>query len=68
MFSGRHDNSVLGVLQGDYDVAAVANMVIDQVLARGVGSRDDLKVLYRSQSFPTTGYGVSNRLATASPV
>ena len=62
VFSGRHDNSVLGVLQGDYEVAAVANQVIDQVLARGVGSRDDLRVLYRSQSFPTTGYGVSSRL------
>lgn len=62
VFSGRHDNSVLGVLQGDYEAAAVANMVIDQVLARGVGSRDDLRVLYRSESFPTTAYGVSNRL------
>ncbi|MBV26258.1 MAG: phosphonate ABC transporter substrate-binding protein [Gemmatimonadetes bacterium] len=61
-FSGRHDNSVLGVLQRDYDAAAVANVVIDQVLARGVGSRDDLRVLYRSETFPTTAYGVSNRL------
>lgn len=64
-FSGRHDNSVLGVLQRDYDAAAVANMVIDQVLARGVGSRDDLRVLYRSQTFPTTAFGVSNRLEPA---
>ncbi|MEM7417312.1 MAG: phosphate/phosphite/phosphonate ABC transporter substrate-binding protein [Gemmatimonadota bacterium] len=63
VFSGRHDNSVLGVLQGDYEAAAVANQVIDQVLARGVGSRDDLRVLYTSVSFPTTAYGVSNRLA-----
>lgn len=62
VFSGRHDNSVLGVLQRDYEAAAVANQVIDQVLARGVGSRDDLRVLYRSESFPTTAYGVSNRL------
>jgi phosphonate transport system substrate-binding protein len=62
VFSGRHDNSVLGVLQGDYEAAAVANQVIDQVLARGVGSREDLRVLYRSVSFPTTAYGVSNRL------
>ncbi len=61
-FSGRHDNSVLGVLQRDYDAAAVANIVIDQVLARGVVSRDDLRVLYRSETFPTTAYGVSNRL------
>jgi phosphonate transport system substrate-binding protein len=62
-FSGRHDNSVLGVLHGDYDAAAVANIVIGQVLARGVGSADDLRVLYRSETFPTTAYGVSNRLA-----
>lgn len=62
VFSGRHDNSILGVLQGDYEAAAVANQVIDQVLARGVGSREELRVLYRSLSFPTTAYGVSNRL------
>ncbi len=30
-----------------------------------MGSRDDLRVLYRSESFPTTGYGVSNRLDPA---
>jgi phosphonate transport system substrate-binding protein len=62
VFSGRHDNSVLGVLQRDYDAAAVANTVIDQVLARGVGSREDLRLLYRSETFPTTAFGVSSRL------
>jgi phosphonate transport system substrate-binding protein len=62
-FSGRHDNSVLGVLHGDYDAAAVANIVIGQVLARGVGTMEDLRILYRSETFPTTAYGVSNRLA-----
>lgn len=64
-FSGRHDNSVLGVLHGDYDAAAVANVVIDQVLARGVGSAEDLRVLYRSETFPTTAYGVAHRLHPA---
>jgi phosphonate transport system substrate-binding protein len=62
MFSGRHDNSVLGVLQRDYDAAAVANVVIAQVLARGVGSHEDLRMLYRSETFPTTAFGVSSRL------
>jgi phosphonate transport system substrate-binding protein len=61
-FSGRHDNSLLGVFHRDYDAAAVANIVIGQVLARGVGSGEDLRVLYRSETFPTTAYGVSNRL------
>ncbi len=64
-FSGRHDNSVLGVLHGDYDAAAVANIVIGQVLERGVGRPEDLRVLYRSETFPTTAYGVSHRLAPA---
>jgi phosphonate transport system substrate-binding protein len=64
-FSGRHDNSVLGVFHGDYDAAAVANIVIGQVLARGVGRAEDLRVLYRSETFPTTAYGVSNRLDPA---
>jgi phosphonate transport system substrate-binding protein len=63
-YSGRHDNSVLGVLHGDYDAAAVANIVIGQVLERGVGNPDDLRVLYRSETFPTTAYGVSNRLTS----
>jgi phosphonate transport system substrate-binding protein len=62
-FSGRHDNSLLGVLHGDYDAAAIANIVIGQVLERGVGSREELVLLYRSETFPTTAYGVSNRLA-----
>src|SRR5690606_22895621 len=61
-FSGRHDNSLLGVFHGDYDAAAVANIVLGQVLARGVGSADELRVLYQSETFPTTAYGVSNRL------
>ena len=52
-FSGRHDNSVLGVLQRDYDAAAVANIVIDQVLARGVGSRESSIVRRPSRPQPT---------------
>jgi phosphonate transport system substrate-binding protein len=64
-FSGRHDNSLLGVLHGDYDAAAVANTVIDQVLDRISLTRAELRVLYRSASFPTTAYGVSNRLDPA---
>jgi phosphonate transport system substrate-binding protein len=64
-FSGRHDNSLVGVFHRDYDAAAVANIVIGQVLARGVGSADELRVLYRSETFPTTAYGVSNRLEPA---
>src|SRR5690554_4494401 len=34
-FSGSHDNSILGVVNRDYDAAAIANSVSNRMLARG---------------------------------
>lgn len=56
-FSGKHDNSILGVANRDYDAASIANSVKTRMIKREVVSDDDLKVLYQSQTFPTTGYG-----------
>jgi phosphonate transport system substrate-binding protein len=56
-FSGKHDNSILGVANKDYEVATIANSVKARMIERGVVSADDLVVLYTSQTFPTTGYG-----------
>ncbi|MFY0665203.1 MAG: phosphate/phosphite/phosphonate ABC transporter substrate-binding protein [Natronospirillum sp.] len=56
-FSGAHDNSILGVVNRDYDAAAIANSIADRMVARGVVKEDDYKVIYQSDSFPTTGYG-----------
>lgn len=58
VFSGKHDNSVLGVANHDYDAAAVANSVMRRMLERGVADRDEIVSIYKSQTFPTTGYGV----------
>jgi phosphonate transport system substrate-binding protein len=57
-FSGKHDNSILGVANKDYDAAAIANSVKARMIERDVVSADQLEVLYTSQTFPTTGYGV----------
>jgi phosphonate transport system substrate-binding protein len=57
-FSGKHDNSILGVANKDYDAASIANSVKTRMIKRGVVKEDQLKVLYKSQTFPTTGYGV----------
>ncbi len=57
-FSGKHDNSILGVANKDYDAAAIANSVKARMIDREAVSEDQLKVLYTSQTFPTTGYGV----------
>jgi phosphonate transport system substrate-binding protein len=62
IFSGKHDNSVLGVANKDYPAAAVANEVKNRMVARGVVKGDALKVIYKSSTFPTTGYGYAYNL------
>ena len=61
-FSGAHDNSILGVANKDYDAAAIANSVKARMIEREVVSEDQLVVIYTSQTFPTTGYGVAHNL------
>jgi phosphonate transport system substrate-binding protein len=56
-FSGKHDNSILGVANKDYDAASIANSVKLRMIKRDVVKEDQLKVVYTSQTFPTTGYG-----------
>lgn len=58
LFSGKHDNSILGVANKDYLAASIANSVKARMISRNVVKEEDLKVLYKSQTFPTTGYGV----------
>jgi phosphonate transport system substrate-binding protein len=62
VFSGKHDNSILGVANGDYEVAAVANSVLQRMVRRGVIKEDQVKTIYKSQTFPTTGYGHAHNL------
>lgn len=56
-FSGGHDNSILGVVNKDYDAAAIANSVLKRMIARGVVRDNQYETIYTSQTFPTTGYG-----------
>jgi phosphonate transport system substrate-binding protein len=57
VFSGKHDNSILGVANKDYPAAAVANSVKERMIARDVIDADAIEVVYTSDTFPTTGYG-----------
>ena len=61
-FSGKHDNSILGVANKDYEAAAVANSVLHRMLDRGVVNEDQYRTIYTSQTFPTTGYGHAHNL------
>lgn len=58
VYSGKHDNSILGVANKDYPAASIANSVLARMIEREVVSEDQLVSLYKSQTFPTTGYGV----------
>lgn len=62
VFSGKHDNSVLGVANKDYDAAAIANEVMHRMMDRGVVKREQIVSIYKSETFPTTGYGVAYNL------
>lgn len=57
-FSGKHDNSILGVANKDYPAAAIANSVMSRMIERDVIKADQVKSIYKSQTFPTTGFGV----------
>nr|WP_244515422.1 phosphate/phosphite/phosphonate ABC transporter substrate-binding protein [Pacificibacter marinus] len=62
VFSGKHDNSILGVANKDYPAAAIANSVMARMIERDVVTVDQFKNLYTSQTFPTTGYGMAHNL------
>jgi phosphonate transport system substrate-binding protein len=57
VFSGKHDNSILGVVNKDYEAAAVANSVLNRMLDRKVFDKAKIRSIYKSETFPTTGYG-----------
>lgn len=62
VFSGKHDNSILGVANKDYPAAAIANSVLRRMIQRDVVKADQIKSIYKSQTFPTTGYGTAYNL------
>ncbi len=61
-FSGKHDNSIMGVANGDYEAAAIANSVLKRMIDRKVVDAAKIRTIYRSQTFPTTGYGHAHNL------
>ena len=64
-YSGKHDNSVIGVANKDYEAAAVANSVMHRMFDRGVVDKAKIRTIYTSDRFPTTGYGHAHNLHPA---
>ena len=61
-YSGKHDNSIMGVANKDYEAASIANSVLNRMIDRGVVDKSKIRTIYRSQTFPTTGYGHAHNL------
>ena len=57
MYSGKHDNSIMGVANKDYEAAPVASSVLDRMADKGVVNKGDLRIIWESDPFPTTSYG-----------
>lgn len=62
VYSGKHDQSVLGVASGDYDAAPVASDVYERMVQAGRVKADELRVIYRSPIFPTSSFGYAHDL------
>ena len=62
LFSGKHDQSIMGVNSGDYDGAAVASDVFHRMASRGQVKEDDFRIIYRSQKFPTSSFAYAHDL------
>ena len=62
LFSGKHDQSVMGVNSGDYDAAAVASDVYHRMASRGQIKEDDFRIIYKSQKFPTSSFAYAHDL------
>jgi len=62
LFSGKHDQSVMGVNSGDYDAAAVASDVFKRMVERGQVKADNFRVIYTSAKFPTSSFAYAHDL------
>ena len=62
LFSGKHDQSVLGVNSGDYDGAAVASDVFERMAKRGTVKEADFRIIYTSPRFPTSSFAYAHDL------
>jgi phosphonate transport system substrate-binding protein len=62
LYSGKHDQTVMGVLSGDFDGGPVASDVFKRMVERGQVKADDFRIIYRSQTFPTSSFAYAHDL------
>ncbi len=62
MYSGKNDQSILGVAHGDYDAAPVASDVFNRMAEAGRINADDFNIVFTSPKFPTSSFGYAHNL------
>ena len=62
LYSGKHDQTVMGVLSGDFDGGPVASDVFKRMADRGQIKTEDFRIIYRSQTFPTSSFAYAHDL------
>ena len=65
IYSGSHDQSMLGVVAGDYDAAPVASEVVDRMAERGLYDPEEVRIVWESDPFPTTSFNYAHDLDPA---
>ena len=65
VYSGSHDQSMLGVVAGDYEAAPVASEVVERMAERDLYDPQEVKIIWESDPFPTTSYTHAHNLDPA---
>ena len=52
----------MGIANGDYEVAPIANSVLKRMVDRKKVDPGKYRSIYKSETFPTTGYGHAHNL------
>jgi len=62
LYSGKHDQSLMGVVSGDYDAAPITSDIYARFINRGIIKDGDLRIIYRSGGFPTSSFAHAHDL------
>lgn len=60
--SGSQDASIMGVVHGDFDAAAVGNLNLQSLINSGMINADDIRIIDDTEIIPFPGYIASRRL------
>lgn len=64
-FSGRQDNSIMGIANGVYEAAAVASDLHENLVRDKLLNAAAVRIIYTSRTFPHSPWGVGHRLNPA---